>query len=136
MEHVMSARPFRGRKQRPQETFPQGLVLADDWRRPSVKWGLGTAQALLLVLLVIVGLGPILWLFKSAITSTQDTIVSPMSLFPHGIAWSNITTAWNNVDVALYLKNTIVVAIGSWLSAIVIATTGAYALSVLQPKFG
>jgi multiple sugar transport system permease protein len=88
----MTVLPFR-RKQRAYEARQQGLVLDDDWHRPSVKWGLGTAHVLLLVLLVIVGLGPILWLFKSAITTTQDTIVSPMALFPHGIAWSNLTDA-------------------------------------------
>ncbi|MGD0981718.1 MAG: carbohydrate ABC transporter permease [Solirubrobacteraceae bacterium] len=131
----MTVRSFR-RRHRAYEARQQGLVLDDDWHRSSVKWGLGGAQMLLLILLLIVGLGPILWLFKSAITTTQDTIVSPMSLFPHGIAWSNLTDAWNNIDVGLYLKNTVVVAIGSWISAIFIATTGAYALSVLQPRFG
>ena len=125
------------RRNRPSnDAGPQGLVLADDWHRPSVRWGLGTAHAVLLVLLVVMGLGPILWLAKSAITPTQDTLATPMSLFPHGIAWGNVSDAWNNIDVQLYLKNTIVVAIGSWLTAIVVATTGAYALSVLRPRFG
>jgi multiple sugar transport system permease protein len=59
-----------------------------------------------------------------------------MAIFPHGLAWGNLSTAWNNVDVSLYLRNTIVIAIGSWAFQIVVATTGAYALSVLRPKFG
>ena len=50
----------------------------------------GGAQVLLLVLLVVVGLGPILWLAKSAITPTSDTITHPMSLFPNGTAWDNL----------------------------------------------
>ena len=87
-------------------------------------------------LLVIIGLGPILWLAKSAITPTQDTLRTPMALFPHGFAWSNLVDAWTQVDVGLYMWNTIVIAFGSWLVQIVVATTGAYALSVLRPKYG
>jgi len=135
LEHPLIAFPLR-RRQRRDEGGQQALVLDSDWRRPSVRWGLGTAHTVLLVLLVIIGLGPILWLVKSAITPTQDTLAAPLSLFPHGIAWSNLTDAWNQVDVGLYLWNTIVLAFGSLVAQIVIATTGAYALSVLRPKYG
>ena len=131
----MIALPF-GRRPRPQDVGPQGLALDNDWRRPSVRWGLGTAQRVLLVLLVIIGLGPILWLAKAAITPTQDTLATPLSIFPHGFAWGNLSAAWNEVDVGLYLWNTIVLALGSLVAQIVVATTGAYALSALRPKYG
>jgi multiple sugar transport system permease protein len=114
----------------------QGLVQSADWRRPSVRWGLGGTQTALLVLLVIVGLGPILWLAKAAVTPTQDTLSNPMAIFPHGFAWSNISNAWNVVDIGLYIWNTVVIAFGSWLCQIVVAATGAFALSVLRPKWG
>ena len=91
----MSVLPFTRRQRSPAQENQSGLVLKADWRRPSVRWGLGTAHTVLLVLLVIVGLGPILWLAKSAITPTQDTLSNPMALFPHGFAWSNITDAWS-----------------------------------------
>jgi len=125
----------RGAK-RPTQEANSGLVLPADWRRPSVRWGLGTAHTVLLVFLVIVGLGPVLWLAKSAITPTQDTLTNPMGLFPHGLAWSNLTEAWNQVDIGHYVWNTVVIAFGSWLSQIAIASTGAFALSVLRPKYG
>ena len=38
-----------------------------------------------------------------------------MALFPHGVAWSNLTDAWTNVDVGRYFWNTVVIAFGSWL---------------------
>ena len=135
----MSAIRLRGRRERPKrvtEAPGGGLVLASDWNRPSVKWGLGATQALLLVVLVIIGLGPILWLVKAAITPTQDTLINPMGVFPHGTALSNISNAWTQVDIGLYLKNTIVLALGSWASQLIVCTTGAYALSVLRPKWG
>jgi multiple sugar transport system permease protein len=40
-----------------------------------------------------------------------------------------------NVDVGRYFWNTIVVALGSWATQIVVATTGGYALSVLRPRY-
>ena len=103
----MSALQFRRKRGQRSEETPQGLVSFTDWNRRSVKYGLGTAQAALLVLLVIVGLGPILWLAKAAITPTQDTLIHPMAVFPHGTAWSNVSDAWSQVDIGLYLWNTI-----------------------------
>jgi multiple sugar transport system permease protein len=112
-----------------------GLVSPSDWRRPSVRYGLGGVQILLLVGLVIIGLGPLVWLAKSAITPTNDTISHPMALFPHGVAWSNLRDAWVNVDVSRYFFNTIIVALGSWACQLIVATTGGYALSVLRPRY-
>jgi len=114
---------------------PPALIGPADWRRPSVRVGIGGAQVLLLVLLVVIGLGPIVWLAKSAITPTNDTITHPMALFAHGFAWGNLREAWVNVDVGRYFWNTIVVALGSWATQIVVATTGGYALSVLRPRY-
>jgi multiple sugar transport system permease protein len=112
-----------------------GLISSAEWHKRSVRWGIGTLQALLLVALVVGGLGPILWLAKGAITPTLDTITYPMRLFPHGTAWSNLKEAWTTVHVGLYFWNTVVIAFGSWASQLVVATTGGFALSVLRPKY-
>jgi multiple sugar transport system permease protein len=122
------------RNRRPAETAA-GLVGIADWRRPGVRWGVGGAQALLLVGLIVIGLGPLLWLAKSAITPTLDTISHPMSLFPNGAAWSNLREAWTTVGVQRYFWNTVVIAIGSWATQVIVATTGGFALSVLRPKY-
>jgi multiple sugar transport system permease protein len=111
------------------------IVAHTDWSRPSVRFGLGSLQVLLLVGLVVFGLGPILWLAKSAITPTNDTISHPIGLFPHGFAWGNLHEAWSNVNVARYFWNTVVIAFGSWLVQLVVATTGGFVLSVLRPKY-
>jgi multiple sugar transport system permease protein len=111
------------------------LISPAEWRRASIRLGVGSAQGLLLVGLIVIGLGPILWLAKSAITPTNDTISHPMALFPHGVAWSNLREAWSNVDVGRYFWNTVVIAFGSWLVQMIVATTGGFALSVLRPKY-
>jgi multiple sugar transport system permease protein len=117
------------------EERPAALISTAEWQRPMVRFGVGAAHVALLVLLVVVGLGPLVWLAKSAITPTNDTISNPMGLFQHGFAWSNLSYAWSNVDVARYFWNTIVIAIGSWASQLFVATTAGYALSVLRPKY-
>jgi multiple sugar transport system permease protein len=126
-----------GRRRRAPSVEGSGpaLIGPDEWRRPGVRWGFGGGQALLLIGLVVVGLGPLLWLAKSAITPTNDTITYPMSLFSHGAAWSNLHKAWFDVRVGHYFWNTVELAIGSWLSQVFIATTGGFALSVLRPKY-
>jgi multiple sugar transport system permease protein len=118
------------------EERPAALISKSEWRRPSIRYGIGGAHVLLLVGLVIVGLGPLLWLAKSAITPTGDTISHPMSLFPHGAAWHNLKAAWVDVHVGRYFWNTILIAFGSWATQIIVATTGGFALSVLRPRYG
>ena len=113
-----------------------GLLSHDEWGRRDIRWFLGSAQFLLFVLLILIGLGPVVWLAKGAITPTIDTLRNPLALFPHGAAWSNLTEAWSHVNVGRYFWNTVVLAFGSWLCQIVVATTGAFALSVLRPAWG
>jgi multiple sugar transport system permease protein len=111
------------------------LVSPSEWQRPAVRWGMGGAQVALLVLLVVGGLGPILWLGKAAITPTNDTLTAPMGLFPHGGTLQNLREAWTELRVGRYFWNSVVLAFGAWLCQIVVATTGGFALSVLRPKY-
>jgi multiple sugar transport system permease protein len=113
-----------------------GLLSHNEWARRDLKWVFGSAQVLLFVLLILIGLGPVVWLAKGAITPTIDTLRNPLALFPHGVAWSNLSEAWSHVNVGRYFWNTVVLALGSWLCQIVVATTGAFVLSVLRPAWG
>ncbi|MFE5292736.1 carbohydrate ABC transporter permease [Isoptericola sp. NPDC056618] len=135
-----TARPAPARAARrratPSDDGDRGALSAPDWRRPAVRWGMGGTHVLLLVLLVVVGLGPMLLLAKYAVTPTQDILRTPLALFPHGIAWENLERAWNDVQVSRYFLNTVWLALGSWAVQLVVATTGGYALSVLRPRYG
>jgi multiple sugar transport system permease protein len=133
MEHgVIGARP---RRPAASDDATGGLLSPMDWERRDVKWFLGSSQAFLFVLVVLIGLGPVVWLAKGAVTPTIDTLRNPLALFPHGVAWSNLTEAWSSVNVGRYFWNTVVLAVGSWLCQIVVATTGAFVLSVLRPAW-
>jgi multiple sugar transport system permease protein len=118
------------------EEVTGGLLSRNEWERRNVKWLFGSSQVLLFVILVLIGLGPVIWLAKGAVTPTIDTLRNPLTLFPHGVAWSNLSEAWSTVNVGRYFWNTVVLAFGSWLCQIVVAATGAYVLSVLRPAWG
>jgi multiple sugar transport system permease protein len=127
----------RGRKgRRAEESGDRGVLSPSDLRRPGIKWGTRLVHALLLLSLIVVGLGPLLWLAKSAITPTEDTLRTPMALFPNGVDWANLSTAWSTVHIDVQFMNTIWVALGSWVMQSLVATTAGYALSVLRPKYG
>jgi ABC-type sugar transport system, permease component len=129
--------PRRRRRRRAgQDSADRGILSISDRRKRGVRWGSRTVNAVLLVVLLIVGLGPLLWLAKSAITPTQDTLATPMALWPHGVDWANLSTAWSTVHIDVQFMNTIWVAAGSWAMQVLVATTGGYALSVLRRSTG
>jgi len=123
------------RRSRPREEDDRSIVSTSDWRRPRIRRTFGALHAALLVLLVVFGLGPILWLAKSAVTTTQDTLRDPMALFPSGIDWGNLAAAWNEVHIDVQFLNTIWVALGAWAVQLLVATTAGYALSILKPRY-
>ena len=113
----------------------RGILSTFDRRGRGVRAGMSFVHVLLFGGLVVAGLGPILWLGKAAVTSTQDTITQPIALWPHGIDWANLTQAWFEVHIDQYFLNTLVIAFGSWLFSLFVATTAGYGLSVLRPKY-
>ncbi|GAA5031291.1 carbohydrate ABC transporter permease [Microbacterium fluvii] len=111
------------------------IVSDSERRRPGTRLSMSLTHGFLFVSLVVAGLGPILWLAKAAITPTQDTLTQPFALWPNGVDWANLSTAWNDIHIDQYFLNTIVIAAGAWLSQLFVATTAGYALSVLRPKY-
>jgi multiple sugar transport system permease protein len=123
-----------GRRRDPAASSDRRVVSGADWRSRRVRWTMNAIHGGTLIFLLIVGLGPLLWMVKSSITPTQDTLRAPMSLWPHGFDLANFATAWTRTHIDRYLTNTVVIAFGSWLVQIVVATTAGFALSVLRPR--
>lgn len=132
---AVSPAPPPARRRREEEDA-RGIVSPLEWGRPRTRALLRTAHVVLLVLLVVICLGPLLWLVKAAISTTQDTLRAPMELFPSGVDWANLATAWTDVHIDRYFANSMIIALGSWFVQLVVATTGGYALAVLRPRYG
>lgn len=113
-----------------------GLLSAADWRRPGVRRTARTVHTLLLIVLFVVGLGPMLWLAKAAVTPTRDTLREPLSLWPNGFDFANLSEAWTRVEIDKHFLNTVIIAVGAWFVQLLVATTAGFALSVLRPRYG
>lgn len=114
----------------------RGIISTADRQRTVIRFGLPVIQVLIFAGVVVAGLGPLLWLLKSGLSTSQDILQGPMSLWPSGIQWANIPNAWNHVQIGSYLGNTAIIAIGSMLSTLFVCTTGAFVLSILRPSWG
>lgn len=114
---------------------PRGVLSGFDRKRRSIRFGIRLLYVVVFFGLVVACLGPLLWLAKAAVSTTQDTLTQPFALWPSGVQWHNLFEAWTELQVATYLLNTIWVAGGSAITAVLVATTGGYALSVLRPKY-
>jgi multiple sugar transport system permease protein len=129
---------LRGRLRRSRsegDAAQRSIVSDSERRRPGIRLGMSAVHVFLTVTLLVAGLGPILWLAKAAVTSTQDTLSAPFALWPHGIDWANLSAAWNDIHIDQYFFNTIVIAAGAWFTQLFVATTAGYALSVLRPRY-
>ena len=119
---------------------PEGdrTIISDaDRRRPAVRVGLGATQVVILVGLVITGLGPLLWLLKSSVSTTQDILREPFAIFPSGVVQlENFAIAWDKARIGQFLGNTAVIALGTTVTTLFVCLTAAYLLSVLRPRWG
>jgi len=131
---LITVTPARARRKAAEA--PERSAISDaDRRRPSVKATMTTLQIAFFSFLVIAGVGPILWLAKAALSTTQDTISQPFAWFPSGIQWGNLAAAWEQIQVGRYLANTAVMALGSTISTVVVTASLAYVISILRPRW-
>jgi multiple sugar transport system permease protein len=118
------------------EALERGILSATERQQPGVRAVLWVFRVLLLVVLVITGLLPLLWLAKSAITPTHDTVTNPIALFPSGqVQWGNLAEAWVGGRIGQFLLNTVELAAGTVTLTLVVSLTAAYVVSVLRPRW-
>jgi multiple sugar transport system permease protein len=108
-----------------------------DRSRPAVRVSLAIGQTVVLALLVIGGLGTLVWLALAAVSPTQDLIQGPFSFFSSGtVQWENLGIAWERGRIGHYLLNTAVLALGSMVATLFVSTTAAFVITVLKPRWG
>ena len=106
--------------------YERGAVSFADRKKPSVRIALAISQSLLLIALIVVSLGPLVWLFLAALAESQTLVRNPMGVFTAGqFLWENFVTAWTTIRVGQYLLNTLWVVGGSWFVTIFTCMTGA-----------
>lgn len=125
----------RVRTRRPADADERGVVSALDRRRPATRVTLTLVGAVLLLGITVTCVGPLLWLFKAATSTSQEILANPFALWPSGLHWENFSQAWTKVDFGRYFLNTVWTVGGTTVVSLIVATTGGYALAVLKPRY-
>jgi multiple sugar transport system permease protein len=123
------------RRRRAVDEQDRGVLSPADRHRLGVRIVLPIVQGLILVGLLIAGAGPLLWLAKASVSTSQDIVNAPLAWFPSGVQWGNLAEAWHKSAIDRYMLNTIVIALGQALVTLFICATCAYCLSVLRPRW-
>jgi multiple sugar transport system permease protein len=113
-----------------------GFVSISAYRRRRTRTALFGVQGLTLLVLILIGLGPLYWAFKGAISAPSELITDPLALWPGSARWDNFATAWTDLQVGKYVLNSFWIVLGSWAVQLFVAATAGFALSVLKPRVG
>lgn len=140
-EAVVTGRPVdttvavRRRRRTDDETQDRTNISDLERKRTRVRVGLVVLNVLLIVFLLVISAGPLLWLAKAAVSTSQDILREPFGWWPSGIQWQNLADAWVKVNIGQYLLNTVWIAVGTWFFGMLVALTGGYGISILRPKY-
>ena len=134
----------------PRRRPPASRASATDERRAGITVGVASADAPLARSAASAGctrsarcswsssaLGPMLWLAKSAITPTQDTLRTRWRCGPNGIDWANLRDRLGRRPHRPVLpQHDRHRRRARGPCQMLVATTGGYVLSVLRPRYG
>jgi multiple sugar transport system permease protein len=81
-------------------------------------------------------LGPLYWLVASGFKDTQEVVRTPPTLVPESFTPENHSRAWEVMDLATLLGNTLYYAFGALAFQLVLDVAAAYSLSKLRPVLG
>ncbi|MEE1755289.1 carbohydrate ABC transporter permease [Streptomyces sp. SP18CS02] len=95
-----------------------------------------TVFAAVVLLFTLVFLGPLYWLVSSGFKDAQEVIQTPPTLVPITFEPENHSRAWEVMDLATLLFNTLYYAFGALAFQLVLDVAAAYSLSKLRPVFG
>jgi multiple sugar transport system permease protein len=112
------------------------LLSSSQLSRPGNRIAYRVILTLVIVIFTLIFIGPLYFLFADGLKSTQEAIATPPTLYPHHVYPSTYVQAWNRLDVAKLLWNTLYYAFGALAFQLVFDVTAAYSLSKLRPALG
>jgi multiple sugar transport system permease protein len=112
------------------------LISRAQLNRRSSKIAYRIVLTVVIVAFTLAFIGPLYFLFTDGLKSTQEAIATPPTLYPHHVYPSTYVQAWDRLDMARLLWNTVYYAVGALVFQLVFDVTAAYALSKLRPFLG
>ncbi|GAA2972184.1 multiple sugar transport system permease protein [Microbacterium terrae] len=133
---IAAVAPAAARRRTGSRSLERSNVSDADLSRRSTRIVFRVLLAVAIGLLVVISAGPLLWLAKSAVSTTQDILTQPFALWPSGIQWHNLTDAWNQIQIGRFTANSLILTTGEVVVAVFASVTLGYVLAVLRPKYG
>ncbi|MER7195718.1 carbohydrate ABC transporter permease [Streptomyces flaveolus] len=112
------------------------LISSAQLARPRGKAVYWVTFAVVVAGFTLVFLGPLYWMVSSGFKDTQEVIQTPPTLVPGSFEPDNYSRAWEVMDLARLLFNTLYYAFGALAFQLVLDVAAAYSLSKLRPVFG
>ena len=112
------------------------LISPAQLARPRGKALYWVVFGLVVTLFTVVFLGPMYWMVSSGFKNTQEAVQTPPTLVPESFQPDNYSQAWNVMDLASLLGNTLFYAFGALAFQLVFDVAAAYSLSKLRPVLG
>ena len=123
-------------RRRPTTGSTRTLISSAQLNRRSGKIAYRIVLTVVIVAFTLAFIGPLYFLFSDGLKSTQEVIATPPTLYPHHVYPSTYVQAWDRLDMARLLWNTLYYAFGALAFQLVFDVTAAYALSKLRPFLG
>src|SRR5580658_9802198 len=112
------------------------LISSAQLNRGSGKIVYRIVLTVVIVAFTLAFIGPLYFLFSDGLKSTQEVIATPPTLYPHHVYPSTYVQAWDRLDMARLLWNTLYYAFGALAFQLVFDVAAAYSLSKLRPFLG
>jgi multiple sugar transport system permease protein len=112
------------------------LISSVQLNRPGGRIAYRIVLTVAIVVFTLVFIGPMYFLFTDGLKSTTEAIATPPTLYPHHIYPGTYLQAWNRLDIARLLWNTVYYAFGALAFQLVFDVAAAYSLSALRPVLG
>jgi multiple sugar transport system permease protein len=124
------------RSRRRQATTTRTLISSVQLNRRRGKITYRVVLTLVIVVFTLLFIGPMYFLFTDGLKSTQEAIATPPTLYPHHPYPGTYQQAFDRLNIARMMWNTVYYAFGALAFQLVFDVAAAYSLSKLRPALG
>jgi multiple sugar transport system permease protein len=124
------------RKRIPRTTETRTLISSVTLNRARGKIIYRVVLTLVIVAFTLIFIGPMYFLFTDGLKSTQEVIATPPTLYPHHLYPGTYQQAFDRLDIARLMWNTVYYAVGALVLQLIFDVAAAYSLSALRPLLG
>ncbi|MEU4411034.1 carbohydrate ABC transporter permease [Streptosporangium sp. NPDC023963] len=135
-ERGSGKRARRPRKPKEPAREFRSLVSPHTLTTPHGRWIYRVVLTSVVLLFTAVFVFPLYWMVTGALKTPEELAQIPPSFFPTSFDFGVYAEAWDQLDLGLFLTNTVIYAGGAWLFTLAIDVSAAYALSKLRPVLG